>query len=120
MKKPMKTALAALALAAGAVAASPAFAWGGYGHGHSHVFLGFNFGVPVYSPYYYAPAPIYYPAPVVVQQQPMVYTERADLAPAPAAPQQNYWYYCAATRGYYPYVQECASGWERVPAAPTR
>ena len=119
MKRSMKTALAAIALAAGGLAASPAFAWGGHHHGHARVFLGFNFGVPAYAPYYYAPAPVYYPAPVVVQQQPMVYTERSDLA-APPAPQQNYWYYCAASRGYYPYVQDCPSGWERVPAAPAR
>ncbi|MGE5638792.1 MAG: hypothetical protein ACM30H_01745 [Clostridia bacterium] len=114
----MKTALAALALAAGALTASSAFAWGH--HGGGRVFLGFNFGVPVYAPYYYYPGPVYYPAPVVVQQQPMVYSERSDLAAAPAAPQENYWYYCAASRGYYPYVQECPSGWQRVPAAPAR
>ena len=116
--KPMKKVLAAVALAAGALTATSAFAWGHH-HGGARVFLGFNFGVPVYAPYYYAPAPVYYPAPVVVQQAPQVYTERQDVAAAPA-PQQNYWYYCAASRGYYPYVQECPSGWERVPAAPAR
>src|SRR4051812_233200 len=119
---PIKTALAALAIAAGAFAATPALAWGGHHHGGSHLSLGFSFGVPYYAPYYapyYYPAPVYYSAPVVVQSAPQVYTERQDVAaPAPAA--QNSWYYCAATRGYYPYVQECPSGWQRVPAAPAR
>ena len=57
-----------------------------------------------------------YPAPVVVQQSPPVYTERQDAAPAPEA--QSYWYYCAATRGYYPYVKECPGGWQKVAPAP--
>jgi hypothetical protein len=45
---------------------------------------------------------------------PPVYVERSD-APAPA---QSYWYYCEASRGYYPYVKECPGGWKAVPPAP--
>ena len=120
MKNPLKKVLVGALLAAGAVASASAFAWGGHHHhGGGRLFLGFNLGVPLYAPYYYSPAPVYYPAPVVVQQAPQIYTERPDVAAAPA-PQQNYWYYCAASRGYYPYVQECPSGWERVPAAPAK
>jgi hypothetical protein len=81
------------------------------------VFLGFNFGFPGYyypAPYYYYPPP-YYAAPVVIQNSPPVYVERND-APAPEA--QSYWYYCAATRGYYPYVKECPGGWQKVAPTP--
>ena len=49
-----------------------------------------------------------------VVQQPPVYTERQEVAPEA----QGYWYYCAATRGYYPYVKECPGGWQKVPPAP--
>lgn len=111
--KPSKWAVLLLALATGMLATSSAFARG-------RVFLGFNFGFPGYyypAPYYYPPYPYsYYPAPVVVQQSPPVYTERQDMAPAPEA--QSYWYYCAASRGYYPYVKECPSGWQKVAPAP--
>lgn len=115
MKRPMKAVLAAVALAAGTLAAAPAMAW--HHHGPRVVF-GFNFGVPYYAPYYYYPAPVYYPVPVVVQSAPQVYTERSDVA-APAAPAaENSWYYCAASRGYYPYVKECPGGWQRVSPTP--
>lgn len=32
--------------------------------------------------------------------------------PAPMAP--SYWYYCASAGAYYPYVQACPEGWQRV------
>jgi hypothetical protein len=28
----------------------------------------------------------------------------------------QYWYYCQNPAGYYPYVQQCYSGWQIVPA----
>ena len=75
-----------------------------------HVSVGI--GVPVVV----APPPaVVYPAPVVVQQSPPVYTERQDVAPAN---EQGYWYYCAASRGYYPYAKECPGGWQKVPPTP--
>ncbi|MDF3011460.1 MAG: proline-rich region, partial [Burkholderiales bacterium] len=40
---------------------------------------------------------------------PPVYVERE---------QENWWYSCEQTRGYYPYVKECPAGWTRVPPAP--
>ena len=119
MRKPSRL-IAGLALVAGAMTATSAFAW----HHRSHVFVGFNFGFPVwgapyyappyYPPYYY-PAPVYYPVPVAVAPAaPPVYVERSDPAPQ----QQGMWYYCEQTRGYYPYVTECPGGWRAVPPAP--
>ena len=134
----MKTTKIVLALAialAGFTAAGSALA---QHHRHGpRVSIGIGFGVPFaaypfyspyyspfyspfYSPYYppYYPAYSHYPVPVVVQQQPTVYVEQQ---PAPQAqPQQpsGYWYYCNDSRAYYPYVKECASGWQRVAPQP--
>jgi len=94
-------------------------AWADHrGHAHFGVMIGPYWG-PWYSPppYYYPP---YYP-PVVERPAPQVYIEQqpapaapeAPAAPAAAAP-ANYWYYCAAAKGYYPYVRECPSGWQKV------
>src|SRR5262249_13963617 len=112
MKKTRIAAVIALALAA-SLGTTSALAW----HHGPRVPIGSGFGVgvpyPYSSPPYYGPYayPAYYPAPVVVQQQPTVYVEQP---PAPAAQpsaqpgaQSGYWYYCAASRGYYPYVKEC-------------
>jgi len=33
---------------------------------------------------------------------------------APRSEQTSSWYYCDATRSYYPYVRECSSGWRQV------
>ena len=71
-----------------------------------------------YSPYYYPPS-YYYPP--VVQSSPPVYIEQPP-APAAAAtvPEPGYWYYCRASQGYYPYVKECPTPWERVAPQPSR
>ncbi|MHB8425313.1 MAG: hypothetical protein ACYDB9_09200 [Gammaproteobacteria bacterium] len=68
--------------------------------------------------WYSYPAPVYpYPNPYVPSQ--IVITQPY---PAPAAtpgpPPTQYWYYCAAAQGYYPYVPSCPGGWEKVPATP--
>ena len=41
---------------------------------------------------------------------------RGQVPPVPGAPPAagNYWYYCRDSQTYYPYVQECASPWDRV------
>jgi len=125
METGMKPARLILGLALAALLVGASVSESALAHGRARVFVGFNFGypgyyypAPYYSPYYYPayyPYP-YYPAPVVVQSFPPVYVERNDVAPAPEA--QSYWYYCAATRGYYPYVKECPGGWQKVAPAP--
>ena len=96
-------------------------------HGRGRVHFGFHFGGPLWhpAPWYYAPPVYYYPPPVVVQQPPVYIEQPAQAAPAPApqssAPQtssDNSWYYCRDTQTYYPYVQSCASPWQRVPPRP--
>jgi hypothetical protein len=66
-------------------------------------------------PYYYYP-PYYYPPVVTVPATPPVYIER-DTAGA-ERPASSYWYYCADSKTYYPYVKECASAWQRVEPRP--
>jgi len=116
MNKPSKVFIALGLAAAGLLgAAGTAFAW----HHGPRVVFGFNVG-PYWSPYwgppYYYPAPAYYPAPVVVAPAgPTQYVERAEPQ---QQPQSGYWYYCETSRGYYPYVKDCPSGWKAVPPAP--
>ena len=99
---------AAVLLAVLLLASTPALA-----HSRGRVTLGFHFGFPVYPAYwYYPPPPVYYYPYPVVPASPPVYVER-DPAPA-----EQWWYYCEQTRGYYPYVKECPTGWTRVPPAP--
>ena len=113
----MRTAVIAVLVAlAGAIAAEPAQA-----HGRARVSIGVGFGYPFWGPpywgpsWYYPPPYYYYPAPaVVVPSQPITYVEQGS------SDQANWWYYCDASRGYYPYVKECPSGWERVPPAPPK
>ncbi|HQR54639.1 MAG TPA: hypothetical protein PLW72_01555 [Burkholderiaceae bacterium] len=54
-----------------------------------------------------------------------MYVEREQApaeAPAATAGAQQWWYWCASARGYYPYVGACPEGWQRVapqvPATP--
>ena len=114
-----KTLLVVMALLTGALASNAALAWG---HHHGGVRFGVFVGAPLfpaYYPYYY-PAyypPAYYP-PVVVQQQPPVYVGPSDVPATQAPAAQGMWYYCEATRGYYPYVKSCPGGWQAVPPAP--
>ncbi len=89
---------------------------------HSRVYFGVGIGTGFYpgygfgSPWYYgAPyygAPVYTSPPVVIQQPPPVYIEK------PQPPVAGYWYYCAASKAYYPYVNDCPEPWQRVSPLP--
>lgn len=84
---------------------------GGWGPGWRGGYYGPAYGYP-YAAGYYAP-PVVYSAPQVVTYaapaQPMV------LASQPQAP---VWYFCEASGQYFPYVQNCASGWQTQAAMP--
>lgn len=97
--------------------------WAYHGHGHG----AFRFGVmigPVWNPWY-QPLPYHYPSPyyyyppyppVVIERSPPVYIEQSPppSIPAPQSAQSGYWHYCNATKAYYPYVNECPGGWQKV------
>ena len=80
----------------------------GWGNGWGPGWRGnWAYGGPYYGPYqgYYAPPVVTYIPP----PQPMV------LA---AQPQPAVWYYCQASAQYFPYVQECSTGWQAESATP--
>jgi hypothetical protein len=64
---------------------------------HTRVFIGGSFFFWP-GPYYYGPGPYY--APAAVPAEPLMV--------------DPYWYYCEEAATYYPYVKECAGGWQRV------
>ncbi len=65
--------------------------------------------------WYFYPEPIYpYPDPYI---PPYVVVQSAPQIPAVPAPPQS-WYYCEASKEYYPYVATCPAGWKAVPAMP--
>ena len=119
--KSTKAAVMLTVLFVSAIVASSVDARGRRHHHHHHHHrghVGIFFGVPApifYPRYHYYPG-YYYPAPVAVAPAP-VYIERSE-APSPSAPTESsttaYWYYCRDSQTYYPYVQQCASPWERV------
>jgi hypothetical protein len=117
-----KAALALLALLLACAALAVSGQAVAHGRVHTHVGIGFHFGTPYYwGPWWWGPpAYYYYPAPVyVAPPEPRVYVERSQVEGAPQErPSNNWWYYCEASRGYYPYVKSCPSGWQRVPPAP--
>jgi hypothetical protein len=116
----MRTAALALLIAVvGVLVSEPADA-----HRRTRVTVGvgFGFGYPYWGPWgpwgpWYYPPPYYYPAPVVIRSEPVNYIEQGVSQPAD---QGSWWYYCDTAKGYYPYVKECPSGWQRVPPAPPR
>lgn len=132
--QPFRPLLAAALLLAGLVAAAPAAAHGVYYGGRGYwagPSVRFHFGY-YGGPLWWPPAYYAYPAPYVLVPPPApappaappVYIEREPAeprptpAPQPGAPEGAWWYFCPAANGFYPYVRECPSGWERVPALP--
>jgi len=129
MKTLVKAILTSLLILAGIVVSGAALAQ--YHGGHAR--FGFYFGVPLFGPAYYpyyAPPnyyPPYYP-PTVAPSSPPVYVEQGSTQPAPApgtqpapaprASPEGWWYYCAESKTYYPYVKECPDGWQRVSPQP--
>ena len=118
----MAGALAAAA-APGIADAHGGYRWGGWGLGLG---LGLALSAPVwagyyaprhYAPAYYAPPYAYgypYAAPSYYSQQPTYLQQSA----APVQQQANLWYYCASSNGYYPYVRDCATGWQAISPRP--
>ncbi len=100
---------------------------GSYGGHGGHFGMGLYFGVPYpysYYPYPYAYPYDYYPPVVITPAQPPVYVEQGAMPPstspqqAPNTSNNYYWYHCDNPDGYYPYVKECPSGWQKVVPTP--
>lgn len=123
MVSPKRAALIAAITAFAIVASEAALAHGYPRHGGG-VRFGLYVGAPVYwggywGPRYYYPPYYYYPPTIVAAPVAPTYVEQAPVA-APAAPASppGYWYYCAESRAYYPYVKQCPGGWQRVSPQP--
>ena len=89
--------------------------YGGYrggGYVGPRIGAGLFIGLPLLAPLFFNPPPYYYPDPypVVVPAQPVMIQQ----APAEAAPQMQWWYYCGSAGLYYPYVGSCPEGWQKV------
>jgi len=113
----IKTILMLAVLVLTTAVSIPALAHGGRFHARPRVSVGFVFGGPAWyypPPYYYYP---YYPRAVAGPSEPTVYIERGDSY-APPEQSPGYWYYCPETKTYYPYVSQCAGGWQRVSPTP--
>lgn len=67
--------------------------------------------------WYYPLSPLYYPLAIAAPATLPVYVEQGAASAVPAYP-QGYWYYCADTQAYYPYVNECPGGWQPVAPRP--
>ena len=83
-----------------------------------HVYFGFT--VPLWvGPGWWGPPSYASPTPPVIIQSPPVF---AQPETAPASQASAYWYYCPNPQGYYPYVQQCPTGWMQVvpPTTPAR
>jgi hypothetical protein len=62
--------------------------------------------------WYYYPAPVYpYPDPYT---PPAIIVQAPPPAPTQAPPALQYWYYCASSKAYYPYVSNCPEAWMQV------
>jgi hypothetical protein len=104
------------------------------GHFHDNVFIGFGGFAPFYPyayPYAYYPYPYPYPypyapppaappraapgAPVPLTPPPPAAHPPASYAPPPV---RNAYYFCPASKRYYPYVANCPVAWRPVPTTP--
>lgn len=129
----MKIVKAVLLAAGVATAAAPGLAeahgrggWGfGWGLGlglvmSAPLYASAYYGPRYYAPYAYAP-PVYVP-PYAYSYPAPAYAEPPVYAQQPAPPVQQaqapMWYFCPASNAYYPYVRECASGWQAVSPRP--
>jgi hypothetical protein len=87
--------------------------WWGPGWWGPGVWPGGWWGTGAWAGPWWGPGPWVPPASaaVVVAPPAPVFVERSPPAEPPA---QVWWYWCAESRAYYPYVKECPAGWQRV------
>jgi len=73
----------------------------------ARAFVGPVWWGPGFYPY---PYPVAYAPPLAAQEQAPAY--------APPTSTPHYWYYCRDSKEYYPYRQQCPSGWLQVVPSP--
>ena len=78
-----------------------------------HVRFGVFVGAPAFW-YYTAP----YPPVVAMPSSLPAYIEQGDAQSASQQPEGDGYYYCVDAEAYYPYVQQCPGGWQRVAPQP--
>ena len=112
--KLFKPSVVLVVLGVSSAASFPALARGG--HAHFGVFIRPGW----YPPAYYYPPP-YYPAyypPVIAA--PLTYVEQGAAQSSTPALASGYWYFCNESDAYYPYVEDCPRGWQRVSPQPAQ
>ena len=71
--------------------------------------------------WFFYPHQVANPYPYVQPSTTVVVNPSAAQSPNSAATTSTpaqYWYYCRASKAYYPYVKSCAGKWEKVPSTP--
>lgn len=68
-------------------------------------------GDQVVGPTYIAPPPSSPPPPSSISMG-----QNVQSGPGPSG--EQWWYACRKPAGYYPYVKDCPSGWQKVPPVP--
>lgn len=96
-------------------------AWRGgqWAHGRSYSHPGWGWSIG--GLWYLAPGPVYpYAYPPAAYAYPYGYPNMYPVPQTVVVPQPpvQSWYWCEASRTYYPYVSTCPGGWQAVPAAP--
>ena len=89
---------------------------GGYGSFHGGGYIGmyanpYLYGYPYYN-YSYNPSQT-----IIVPSSPTYVEQNTLIEDSPEHPAE-YWYYCTSPEGYYPYVKECSTDWQKVNPTP--
>lgn len=127
MRKSFAAGIAALGLILAFTSVADAAQRGGFRGGgfrggfRGGVFVGPGFGYydPFWWPGYYPWGyPWGYPYPYLPPGVTGQYAPAPGYVAPPGAAPQQFWYRCGNPEGYFPYVQNCMTGWEQVPVAP--
>jgi hypothetical protein len=93
---------------------------GRWSHGHwRHTTFEGRFGWwwVVGTSWYFYSRPTY-PYPDPYRPTMVIEVEKTTQLSPPTTPTSQSWYYCEASKDYYPYVTTCPAGWKIVPVTP--